>query len=288
VKGAIGAVGQQIADLKARAVIDLDPHLIRAGGMADRLEDDDTEDARLRDSIAAHGQQVPVLVRPHPEEEDRYQIVYGRRRVLAAQDLGISVKAMVRDLDDRALILAQGQENTARRDLSFIEKAHFARQLRDAGYDRRVIADALNIDKTGISRMLAVADRIPESMLHAIGSAPGIGRARWLKLADMIEADGTTISETTALAYGDTSDARFEAMVHALSLPARRARAAEAAAKKADRRVAEPVHGADGRVLGKVRRAGTRTVISLDGDDGFARWLAGNLGELHRRWQQGS
>jgi ParB family transcriptional regulator, chromosome partitioning protein len=45
---------------------------------------------------------------------------------LALRDLGQPVRALVRDFDDAALVMAQGQENGARRDLSFIEKANFA------------------------------------------------------------------------------------------------------------------------------------------------------------------
>ena len=111
--GAIGAVSQSIADLKSRSVIEIDPNKIKAGGILDRLEDDDPAHAALMTSLRDHGQQVPVLVRPHPELPDTYQIVYGRRRVLALRDLGIPVKALVRDLDDRELVVAQGQENSA-------------------------------------------------------------------------------------------------------------------------------------------------------------------------------
>ena len=64
-RGAIGAVSRSFADLKARSVVEIDPGLIDAGGMADRLESDAESDATLRQSIADHGQQVPVLVRPH-------------------------------------------------------------------------------------------------------------------------------------------------------------------------------------------------------------------------------
>ncbi len=139
-------------------------------------------------SLRDYGQQVPVLVRPHPETAGRYQIVYGRRRVLALRDLGQPVKALVRDLDDLGLVLAQGQENTARRDLSFIEKANFARQMVEAGYERRIACDALSIDKTLLSRMLSVTDRVPLALIEAIGAAPGIGRDRWLAFADLLAA----------------------------------------------------------------------------------------------------
>ncbi|MEM9580860.1 MAG: plasmid partitioning protein RepB, partial [Pseudomonadota bacterium] len=277
-KGAIGAVGQQIADLKARAVVELDPKLIRGGGLEDRLSDDDADDVRLRHSIQTYGQQVPVLVRPHPDEDGAYQIVYGRRRVLAALDLNLKVKALIRDLDDRALVLAQGQENTARRDLSFIEKAHFARQLRDGGYDRKVIADAINVDQTEISRFLSVADRIPAGILYAIGAAPGVGRARWLKMATAIEADGTTDREAAALCSGSTSDEKFESLLKAVTIVERRAKEARAAAKKAAAKAGiRKLTGASGAPLGQVRATAKKAVITLEADDGFAQWLVENL-----------
>ena len=221
-KGAIGAVSQSLADLKTRAITDLDPHLIEAGGMDDRLESDPADDQALTASIETYGQQVPVLVRPHPTTEGRYQIVYGRRRVLAMRDLGQPVKAMIRDLDDAELVMAQGQENSARRDLSFIEKANFARQMRDAGYERKAMCDALHIDKTVISRMLSVVDRIPLEILHTIGAAPGIGRDRWGKMAELIEKDEAGIA-VPSLITGETSDERFESLIKALTLPRREA-----------------------------------------------------------------
>jgi len=127
--GAIGAVSQSIADLKSRSVVEIDTNLIDAGGLRDRIDETVAEHEALIDSIRTYGQQVPILVRPHPDAEGRYQIVYGRRRVAALREIGEPAKALIRDLDDSALIMAQGQENSARRDLSFIEKCNFARQM---------------------------------------------------------------------------------------------------------------------------------------------------------------
>lgn len=286
-KGAVGAVSQSIADLKARSVLDLDPALIEGAGVQDRLESDDAEDARLRESIQTYGQQVPVLVRPHPETPDRYQIVYGRRRVLAARDLGLPVRAMVRDLEDQDLILAQGQENTARRDLSYIEKANFARQLRDEDYARKIICDALSIDKTEISRMLSIADRIPAGVLSAIGAAPGIGRNRWLSLAEALDRAAFSETECRALLQGQTSDARFESLLRAATLPERRAQEAGNARQSSVTAAALTV--GDGRRLGSIRRAAGKTTLVLepDGDDdaAFTDWLADNFEEVHRLWR---
>ena len=299
-KGAIGAVGQTIADLKSRALVDLDPGLIDAGGVVDRLDHDETAHAALTASIRDYGQQVPVLVRPHPEARGRYQIVYGRRRVLALRDLGQPVKAMVRDLDDRELVIAQGQENAARRDLSFIEKANFARQLRDAGYARKIICDALHIDKTAVSRMLSVVDRTPLEVIEAIGAAPGIGRDRWLKLADLIVAADWEPSAAAAVAAspapgadgspsGSPSEARFESLYSALAKAMRR----RAAAKKgpaAGPPAEAALQGAGGRALGRVKRGRGAVTLILDADAEaarFADWLAARVEDLHRDWLKG-
>ena len=296
VRGAIGAVSQSIADLKARAVIDLDPHLIEAGGMLDRIESNDADDAALMQSIADYGQQVPILVRPHPSTAGRYQIVYGRRRVLAMRSLGQTVKALVRELDDTELVMAQGQENSARRDLSFIEKVVFAQQLDNANYGRKAICDALSVDKTLISRMLSIAERIPIEAIYAIGAAPGIGRDRWSTLADMADADVDSASDLAPmarlLAKSGDSNARFEAALGYLRRNAGlRADIAlaedEKRARTSGRKVilrgrvgvqlGEAVHGVDMVVL-RLRKSRTR---------GFEDWLIASLPELHRQWEAG-
>ena len=297
-KGAIGAVSRSIADLKARSVLELDPHLIDAGGMTDRLESDPDEDLSLLASIRDYGQQVPVLVRPHPVTEGRFQIVYGRRRVLALRDLNLPVKALIRDLDDQALVMAQGQENTARRDLSFIEKLNFARQMEEAGYTRKVICDALTIDKTVISRMMAIADRVPLLVIEAIGSAPSVGRDRWGSLADLIEAvaeeDGADdvdamLAMVNLGAKTNRSDDRFQALSDYLSGRLKRvAAAAEAAIRRTPK---EPVSilAEDGLPLGQAQYDAKHLTLKLrrSQTNGFEDWLLETLPALYRDWLDG-
>jgi ParB family chromosome partitioning protein len=162
--------------------------MIDAAGLEDRLGED-AEHTALMTSLQEYGQQVPVLLRHSPNHEGRYEVVYGRRRVAALRKLNLPVRAMIRDLPDRDLIIAQGQENSARKDLSFIEKVNFARQMRDMGFERKVICDALHQDETVISRMLKVADSVPEEVIRAIGDAPKAGRDRWGVLAKRIEGN---------------------------------------------------------------------------------------------------
>lgn len=284
-KGAVGVVSQSIEALKSRSIVELDPFTIKAGGLSDRLEHNEVDHASLMASMQTYGQQVPVLVRPDPTTEGQYLIVYGRRRVAALRDLGLPAKAMIRDLDDREAILAQGQENSARKDLSFIEKANFARQMVETGYERKVIADALATDKTLISRMLFVADAIPVAVIERIGSAPGIGRDRWADFAklwsaqEMEEEDG--ISMLAAFA-GQTSDAQFDGLHRWLSN--RLSTTAKTETVATDRVL---LRSQDGDTLGHFsrRKAYVRLDLKTDGTDDFANWLAENVTKIHRDWK---
>lgn len=270
-RGAIGAVSKSIDDLKRRAIIDVPAEMIDNAGFRDRLDDDPEGLATLTESIREYGQQVPVLLRHSPNHDGRYDVVYGRRRVAALKALGQPVKAMVRTLNDRELVIAQGQENSARKDLSFVEKALFAQQMVKAGYDRKIVCDALSIDKTVISRMLTVADTLPLKLIQAIGSAPLIGRDRWLALVQ--RARGADMAALMRAAQGAGSDQRFEA-VFAAAAPARPAAPGP-----------QKLTGSNGAALGEARRGKRKTVIELSGEGReFGEWLADHLDEVHRNW----
>ena len=165
--------------LEGETIVEIDPQLIDVSFVSDRLSDDDQAFDELKASIAAGRQDTPVLLRPHPKTDGRYMIVFGHRRVRVASTLGRKVRAVVKPMDDVAHILAQGQENTARADLSFIEKALFAKSLLDMGQAKDVIQSALTIDGTLLSRMLSVAQNVPRHVVEQIGPAKQIGRDRW-------------------------------------------------------------------------------------------------------------
>lgn len=271
-RGAIGAVSRSIADLKERAMIDVPADLIDDAGLPDRLDADEAGITALAESIRQHGQQVPVLLRHSPNYEGRYEVVYGRRRVAALRRLGLPVRAMLRDLDDRALIVAQGQENAARKDLSFIEKAMFARAMERKGFSRAVIGEALHVDKTVVSRLLSVAEAVPEALIRAIGAAPSAGRDRWLALAARLQ--GRDVADLIAAAQGADSDARFRAVFDAAGRPAAKTPSAA------------ELRGDGGAMLGRVRRGRDKVAIELSGEGAdFADWLIERMDELHRRWR---
>ena len=170
------AAGQHIQEL--------DPNLVDPSFVRDRLEDIAfADDDPFLNSIRENGQEVPILVRPHPDKTGRYQVAYGHRRLQAARTLGIKVRAIVREFGDEQLVIAQGVENNDRQNLSYIERAIFARRLEQRGFPRRVIMAALSTDKTELSKLLSVVSAVPEDVVQLIGSAHGVGRRKWQAFA---------------------------------------------------------------------------------------------------------
>lgn len=290
-RGAVGALQSSLSKLQENAIQEIDASLIDDAGPEDRLGLDPAAQQQLSESLKAYGQQVPVLLRPHATKPQRYEIVYGRRRLAALRDLGVPVKAMIRQLDDHALVLAQGQENTARQDLSFIEKASFAAQLNTLAYERQTIADALSIDLPMVSRMLKVGGAFELPFLKKIGSAPGIGRDRWMALAKMFETKGvysrvSAFSNTPDFNRGKSDD-RFEA---AFKRAKQCVSPQTATAKAPDK--PRSLRDANGRAIADIR-SGTRGVtlnIPARTADGFDIWINANaealMAELHTRWTQ--
>lgn len=197
---------------QGQTIVELDPSLIDSSFVADRLEIDPVELAQLVEQIREHGQQVPVLVRPHPDATARYQVAYGHRRLAATRQLGIKVRAVIRDLTDEQLVVSQGQENSARTNLSFIERALFAARLDERGFGRDVIMSALAVDKAALSKMMSIISQVPIEVITAIGAAPDIGRRRWAELAERMtptncEAISAVLSADNARAL--SSQERF-------------------------------------------------------------------------------
>lgn len=168
-------------------IVELDPSVLDVSFATDRIDNDEDEAFQnLTESIRTSGQQIPILVRP-TEKNDRFQIAFGHRRVRVARALGIKVKAIVRRISDDQLIIAQGQENNARKDLSFIEKALFAWRLERSGVKRDVITAAMAVSKSHLSDHMAIVQTITPEIILKIGAAPSIGRPRWQALADRLK-----------------------------------------------------------------------------------------------------
>ncbi len=174
--------------LEGETVVDLDPDLIEVSFIRDRLEDDNAEFDELLNAIRDRGQDSPILVRPHPKTSGRYMVVFGHRRLRVAKALGRKIRAVVKEVSDVDHVVAQGQENSARSNLSFLEKAMFANEIARRHFDNdyAVVMSALSLDKATLSKMLSVAS-LPPAIVNAMGAAKGIGRDRWYELKTLLE-----------------------------------------------------------------------------------------------------
>ncbi|MBZ7927052.1 plasmid partitioning protein RepB (plasmid) [Ensifer adhaerens] len=266
--------------LEGEVVVELDPSTIDGSFVADRLTDNREQFEELKAAIGERGQDTPILVRPHPTVSGRYQIVFGHRRARVARELGRKVKAVVKAIDDRAHVIAQGQENSARANLSFIERASFASRLEGLGYDRGVIASALAADKTAVSKMMSVTERVPLAVIEQIGAAPATGRDRWLELSFLVgkATNADKVNDiVTDPGFGSLeSDERFNALFKALNTSGQ-------PVKKVSLKSKESWQTSDKAVSAQYSNSGKAFELSMKSKNAgrFGQYLAENLDRLY-------
>lgn len=98
--------------------------IVLTGWNARKVKKTDKTVKELASSIKAVGLLQPVIVRPHPTEELKYQLAVGERRFVAHQVAGIEeIEAEVKLLTDQELRDIMLVENAEREDLSPFEEA---------------------------------------------------------------------------------------------------------------------------------------------------------------------
>lgn len=279
---------QAAQKLDGEAIVEIDPSNLDVSFVADRLpEADDEEYRELLEAIRERGQDSPILVRPHPQTSGRYMIVFGHRRARVAKELGIKVKAVIKPLADLEHILSQGQENSARANLSFIERVFFAARLEALGFEREAIQAALTVDYQTLSKMLTIPKAIPEHILLAIGPAKGIGRDRWLELRKLIEIPGKKDAAeellTTAAFENASSVDRFEQLYGYLKGGKQKKPVTKAALRPGASWTAS-----DKSVSAVIKQNGKSATLALSAANGprFADWLSRNLDDLYESFKR--
>ena len=118
----------------------------------------DPEMAELTESIRALGVLQPILVRPKPN--GLYEIVYGQRRVKAAEKAGlVEIPANIRILSDQEAYEVQFAENLQREDLSDMEKARMLDfMIKKFGYTQEALAQKLGKTKGWVSQHIAMLE----------------------------------------------------------------------------------------------------------------------------------
>ncbi|TGQ51548.1 plasmid partitioning protein RepB [Mesorhizobium sp. M1C.F.Ca.ET.193.01.1.1] len=277
--------------LAGETVIEIDPDHLDSSFVIDRMDQDEGRFEDLVQAIGERGQDSPILVRPHPSTEGRYQIVFGHRRVKAAKALGRNVRAVVKPLSDRDHVVAQGQENTARADLSFIERALFAAKLAARGFDTQTIMSALSVNKTVVSKMASVTKQIPVEIIQAIGAARGTGRDRWYDLSVKCRVKGNLEKATRFVGKQKflevESDTRFSLLFN--HLPGDEAIADHQAATTGSKSAVAPAWApSDKSVRVTAKDTGKAFTLSLKERDGvrFGTWISENLELLYSEFRR--
>ncbi len=175
--GAVNGSRQRVPNIRS-----VNPSRCRMWRLHDRLgEHVDAEScSSLIESIEKHGQRHPVLGRAI-RDSDGYEVelIYGARRLFAAQQLGIDVVVDVQDIDDQGAIVEMFVENRARKDISPYERGvSYARWLRSGIFNNQTeIAKALGVSEAQISRLLRYA-QLPAAVVAAFSSGCDI-REEW-------------------------------------------------------------------------------------------------------------
>ncbi len=192
----------------------------------------------LAESIRAQGVIHPLVVRPHPEAPQRYQLVAGERRLRAVRLLGWQwAPALVREVPDEQLLEASLVENLQREELTPIEEATAYRTLLDQyGYTQDTLAGQVGKDRSTIANLVRLLS-LPLSLqedLEAGGLTTGHARAllaipepdRQVALRNVIVERGLSVRETERLvnrarkSRTNATDGRLAEQAGGVELPA--------------------------------------------------------------------
>ena len=138
----------------------------------------------LTNSIKKNGVIQPIIVRPDKINVDKYQIIAGERRWLAAQKAGLhEVPITILELDDNETLEVAIIENIQRDDLNPIEEATAYQRLnKEFDYDHDKIARFMSKSRSHISNTLRlltlpkdIRGLIEEGLLTAGQARPLVG-----------------------------------------------------------------------------------------------------------------
>ncbi len=160
-----------------------------------RINFDENKIKELSQSIKKNGLIQPIAVRKDKLEKNKYEIVAGERRWLAAQKAGLhEVPIVVLDLSDSQTLEVAIVENIQRQDLNIIEEAKgYQRLAKEFGYDQEKIAEFMSKSRSHISntmRLLTlpadVVAMLEEGLLTAGQARPLIGLSNASGIAEEI------------------------------------------------------------------------------------------------------
>jgi ParB family chromosome partitioning protein len=168
----------------------------------------------LAASIGHHGIIQPLLVRPHPDKPDHFQLIAGERRWRAAQlAKKHDVPVVVRETTEQQAAEMALIENIQRQDLNIIEEAEgYQRLMSEFDYTQEALANVVGKSRSHLAntmRLLNLPNKIKDmlamSQLTMGQVRPLIGHADALALAETIKARGLNARQAEQLAARDSN-----------------------------------------------------------------------------------
>jgi ParB family chromosome partitioning protein len=137
--------------------------LIDPGRFQPRRVFDKDELAALTQSIREHGVLQPILVRHHPDNPARYELIAGERRWLAAQAAQLhEIPAQIKDLADKHVLEIALVENIQRQDLTPLEEATaYQRLIDEFGHTQEDLGEAVGKSRSHIANTLRLLQLPP-------------------------------------------------------------------------------------------------------------------------------
>ena len=123
----------------------------------------------LTNSIKERGVIQPIIVRNSQDYSDKYEIIAGERRWLAAQNAGLhEIPVVITEADDLKSLEFAIVENVQRHDLNSIEEANGYQKLIDQfGYDQEKVAKFIGKSRSHISNCLRLLT-LPKEVIALI------------------------------------------------------------------------------------------------------------------------
>lgn len=182
-----------------------------------RRQFDDSALSELAASIRERGIIQPLIVRPDPADDERFQIVAGERRWRAAQIAQLhEVPALIRDYTDTEVLEVAIIENVQRTDLNPVDEAAGYRQLMDRfGHTQEQLATVLGKSRSHIANLLRllslpgeVLTFVTDGRLSAGHARALVGHDNALDLARRIVKNGLSVREAEKLTRSDAAPKR--------------------------------------------------------------------------------
>ena len=123
----------------------------------------------LTNSIRERGVIQPIIVRVSGNHDNKYEIIAGERRWLAAQNAGLNeVPVVITEANDLKSLEFAIVENVQRHDLNSIEEANgYQRLIDDFGYDHEKVAKFIGKSRSHISNCLRLLT-LPKEVIELI------------------------------------------------------------------------------------------------------------------------